>query len=840
MSTYQGPNVSVTQKFELSPPAVAVEDLPSVVVGTAYDVYDKESLGDAPGLTSQTAATSAVAWGFDKVVFDHTVAGKRAFDFYPPRIYVRTTVDDYEVESEDIELNSSSVVLDVTDTYPLITVAEGSSEATVPYYAATTTVTISASDLQTVNITNGAVVTAGIQKGQKVYVNDGGLTLVGIVGQTPTSEDKIKLATPYTAAIAAGTGIEIGIADATLTGYPCNFYDPNADFIADRVRIGDILELNTNDLGEEILATVTSVINKNMLRLFTGTSDTNELLELKSMSDASSTFTGSFNIGSYKLTRLIAFSKRHYEAATGLSIAAVVDTTKFKVAKASFTGDAPTLQDWFTISPTVAQVAAHTRYYRITSLFDDGTNYVIGTDQAIYLDGTDTAYTGGVAERFNMWEPQVSNEIVADFRCIRIEEAGVVKRITSDEDITDAWSKDADISVYNELAWMAATERAAAGGKVIYGVNVDASESDLAGQYAAAFDALKIYDVYSHALGTTDSGVNAIVSAYLEQQSDPYQGHERIAILTYDEDDVYSQGTDTNADMSALGLITNVDAFDTVAAGITVDDLVDIFDANGVYVTQATVTETPDPLTPTQVQTDYSGDALSSYQFKFKTGRAAERANKISAIEYGDRRVKTIWPGYFTADVGNETSLTLPPYYISANIAGRDGRIVASQSYTNMNFTPYGLSNITLNTNFQFTKDELDTIGGGGIDIMIQNASVSQSIRSRHDLTSNMEAVEYREWSITKQADVCAKTYRAAVEPYVGKFNITDDLLRFISTVCSIVSQKLTKTPAIVADASVTAIKRDEVIADKINIYITITVFVAGNYYDIELLIKSR
>lgn len=839
MSTYQGPHVAVTQNFELSPPDVAIEELPSVVVASAYDVYEKESLGNAPGLVSQTAATSAVSWGVDKVVYDHTVAGRRAYDFYPPRAYVRTSVDDYEIESSDIDLTSNAIVLDVADTYPLITVAEGSSEAYVPYYKATTTVTISASDLQTVNITNGAVVTAKIQKGQKVYVDDGGLTLVGVVGQTPTSETKITLATPYTAAIAAGTGIEVGIASDTLTGYPCSFYDPDADFIGDRVQIGDILELNTNDLGEEILATVTSIVNKNMLRLYTGTSDTNEFLELKSMSDASSTFTSTFNVGSYKLTRLIAFSKRHYEASTGLAIAAVVDTTKFKVAKAGFTGDAPSLTDWFTISPTAAQVTAHTRYYQITSLFDDGTNWVIGTDQAIYLDGTDTAYTGGVAERFNMWEQKISNEIVADFRAVRIEEAGVVKRITSNEDITNAWSRDAEISVYNELAWMAATERASAGGRVIYGVNVDASASDLAGQYAAAFEALKIYDVYSHALGTTDAGVNAIVSAYLEQQSAPYQGHERVAILTYDEDNVYLQGSDDDVNIATTGLITNVGAFDTIAAGITVDDLVDIFDADGVYVTQATVTETPDPLTPTQVQTNYSGTALSSYQVKFKTGRAAERANKISAIEYGDRRVKVIWPGYFTANVGDD-SLTLPPYYISANIAGRDSRIVASQSFTNMNFTPYGLSNISLNTNFQFTKDQLDTIGGGGVDIMIQDASVSQTIRSRHDLTSNMQAVEYREWSITKQSDVCAKTFRASVEPYVGKFNITDDLLRFVATVCNIVSQKLTRTPAIVADVSVTAIKRDEVIADKINIYITITVFVAGNYYDIELLIKSR
>lgn len=852
MSTYQGPHVAVTQKFELSPPNIAVEGLPSVVVGTAYDVYEKESLGNAPGLSSGTAggaAVSQLSWGHDKVVFDHTVVGKRGFDFYPPKVYVRAADDDYEIESEDIELDTNGVKFDASDTYPYETVLEGASEAYVPYYSATTTVTISATDLQTVNITNGAVVTANIQKGMKVYVTIAAVkTLVGVVGQAPTSETKIKLATPYTAAVPAGTAIEIGIASDTLTGYPCCFYDPNADFYASKVTIGDILELNTNDLGEEIMATVTSIVNKNMLRVYTDVKDENFLLELKSMQDATSTFTGTFNVASYKLTRLIAFSQTRYEDAESLALVAKVDTKRFTVAKASFSAYAaatglygdPELGFWFTICDDQTQVTNHRRFYEITSLFDDvaSGNWVIGTDEDIYLDNDpDTAYTG-TAEYFNMWDPQITNEVVADFRGVRTDEAGVVKRITSSDDITTAWSRDDDISVYNELAWMAATARAAAGGKVIYGVNVDASEDNLADQYSDAFDALKIYDVYSHALGTTDSGVNAIVAAYLADQSDPYQGHERIAALVYDQDDVFSQGSDTG-NMATTGVITISGSLDPIAAGITVDDEVDIFDTDGVYVSTVNVTETPDPLTPTLIQTDYDSTALSSYTFKFKTARPSEEANKLSVIQYGDRRVKTMWPGYFTADVGDDT-LTLPPYYLSADIVGRDSRIIVSQSFTNMNYTPYGLSNIVLNTNFRYTKDELDTIGGGGIDIMIQSASLSQTIRSRHDLTSNMDAVEYREWSITKQADVCAKTFRSAIEPYVGRYNITDELFAFLAQVCGVVANKLTKTPGIVAAVNVNSIKRDEVIADKVNIYITVTVFVAGNYYDVELLVKSR
>ncbi|HUV65753.1 MAG TPA: hypothetical protein VMW24_17790, partial [Sedimentisphaerales bacterium] len=450
---YQGPNVSVTQKFELSPPAVAIEDLPSVVVGTAYDVYEKESLGNAPGLSSGTsggAAVSRLGWGDDNVVFDHTVAGRRAFDFYPPKVYVRAAIQDYEIEGTDIDLSADGVLLDASDTYPYETVLEGASEAYVPYYALTATVTILASDLQTVNITGGAVVTAKIQKGQKVYVTIAATpTLVGTVGSTPTSEGKIRLATPYTAAVPAGTAIEIGIASGSLLAMPSNFYDPNADFFASRVQIGDILEMNTNDLGEEILATVVSVVNKNMLLLMTDTANDNFILKLKSMADAALTFTATFSVGSYKLTRLIGFSQTRYEDATAIALVSKAAANQFKVAQTGFIaynaalgqfGD-PEVGFWFTISPDATQVATHTRFYKITGLFDDGTNWVISTDEDIYLDGTDTLFTGAVTEYFAMWDPQIENEVVADFRAINDNEVGVVKRITSVSDITTAWSR---------------------------------------------------------------------------------------------------------------------------------------------------------------------------------------------------------------------------------------------------------------------------------------------------------------------------------------------------------------------------------------------------------------
>ena len=133
----------------------------------------------------------------------------------------------------------------------------------------------------------------------------------------------------------------------------------------------------------------------------------------------------------------------------------------------------------------------------------------------------------------------------------------------------------------------------------------------------------------------------------------------------------------------------------------------------------------------------------------------------------------------------------------------------------------------------------MDEIGGGGIDLMIQDAAVTQSIKSRHDLTSDMSAVQLRERSITKQADVSAKTIRAAVAPLVGRYNITSELLRFIGQICSNVATKL-KTDGVIQGLKVNGVKRDEVIDDKINIFLEARAFIAGNYYDITLLVVTR
>jgi len=843
MGTYRGPHVEVTENFETNAPAVALESLPSTAIATAYDVYKKEAIGQVLGILP----TKKVVWGIDDVLFDESVSGKRAYNFYPVKIYADTFFGD--ILLEDVEKDDDGVSIDVDESFTVPN-TDKTDSGYLPYYKKIGTagdVKILGTDLSTVIIVGGNVVTERIRVGEKVFVTiDGGTswTLVGVVGALTGSENKIKLATPYSAAITTGDGITVGAASVDLEDYVDILYDINADFIGKKVKPGDIVVFSSNSIpdseGTPIEATVISIINKNTLRfntdaLISGKIDYDFLKYKASTVSISSTA----DLSSYKIKRLIGFSENY-----GLKIldVQVVDLSNVKLSYPISGNPAMTIGDQFALTTsrpgdrTDERTMDNLRLYTVKTFVINGSDYEVTTDSIIYksVESGEVEFVTG--DYLTAWNPKIISTIKSDFRSIRSQEAGVVKRIASIDDIVSFFCKDTIIDIHNELAYMMQAIYARSGGKVCYGVNVTSKIAEQLTEYTDAIEELKIIDVYSHCFGTTDPGINALMGDYVDGQSDPYEAHERIAHLSYDEEDIYKMGSDTASEIAEDGTMTIDGAFNPSTAGLTVGDKVEITDEDGIFIGTFNVVETPTELDT--IKTDFSDYGLNNASVTFICGRKDAQAVKIGAIKYGNRRIKVMWPGYFIADFGGET-FTLPPYYIAAARCGMDGAITVSQSCTNYTFSLPGLSNIQLNTNYYFRKEQLDEIGGGGVDIMIQDSSMSQTIKSRHDLTSNMDAIEYREWSITKQADSAAKLYRASVNPYVGKYNITDDLIQFLRSVLKIATDVLIKK-TIIKKAEIISVAQDELVVDKINAVIAITVYIAGNYFDIILNIKSK
>jgi hypothetical protein len=839
MMAYRGPHVSVTQQFQTNPPGVAVESLAPALIGTAFNVFSKEKLGEGIGIVGVELPWMSNGVPVSDVIYSRQVIGRRAFDFYAAKAFVNTPFGYVEMNEQKILDTGAGVEVLVDDSYtiPGTVKAVGESQAFIPMFIATGTnvAKIYESQKDVVNIVGGSVVTNKIQVGQKVVI---GSTLVGVVGSLGADETKVKLAAPYdgvyTLGVYQGNSIEIGtgIMD-TAAGNPINLFDPTADFVSAKIKPGDLVSLSSNSLlgTQPFVGSVKAILNKNTIE-FNVKSEAYAFANLLEYKKINVTPGATVPVSSYEIKRLIGFSQdyglRTLDTNAGVPID-VTGPTAFEINQTTLGFSVPLLS----VGDKVAFGSTNSNE-DWSKMGEVATALVVGAVQKYTLkeagvkqDGAPFVDTNYIQAR----NVKVRHSVVSDFRAINGSEAGVAKRITTTDDVVNFFGS---IVPENELAFMCAINLGASGGKVLYAVNVNAASGSLSAEYADALEALKMIECYTHAFGTTDGGVNGLMSGYVDEQSDPYEAHERTGILAYSQDDVYKMG-ESGGSIAAGGLITAVNDFNLVTGGVQKGDQVEVIDNESKLLATYTVTATP--TVANAVQTNGTTTAGANL-FRFVSGRKEDQAVRISNLAVGNRRVSVIWPGWFQAQYGTVTK-DFPPYFISAAIAGMDSGVKVSQSFTNREFAIAGLSNLSLNTSSNFRKAQLDVIGGGGIDLLIQDGAISQLIRSRHDLTSNMDAIEYRERSITKQADTAAKTIRSSLNPYIGKYNITPDLISFLRNVVSIASTQLVKD-GVVASIEITKVQQDPLVVDKINIDCTVTVFVAGNYYDVTLTIKSR
>lgn len=817
--TYKGPNVEVRQNFEITPPAVNVEALPSAVIGAAFDVYSKEKLGDSIGIADVDYAWSVD--GDNKVIYSES-QGTKLFNFYKPLVYAKDSdgLGDFLVTPGTLTASAAPISSDASYKIKDITADNGSY---MPYFSATTAVTVPAnSKVVSVAAGSGKFIDAKLPKGILIVTND---VVLGTLNRVLT-QDTLELtavynvSTPYT-----GTAIYAGAASVATATKPAFIYDPNANYNTEGIKIGDFVAVTSNSLSGAITNASIVSVGDNLLQIFTGTA-TNVNKELLtqlaySLTDyyASTSTAGlTANISSYSVSRFVGFSPKYNTSSPSVTVdgAPVGATLVLSSSFALNTGDKIMIED----DPGAT-------IYTVVS--GSGTTYVL--DQNI---------TGVDTKKVYAWYPSssegITNPIIASYRAVKVDALGTVFK-NSDVDLIGTNGLFGEANVYNELAMMISITSGLNAGRIMYVVAIDPTLSEVT-EYGNALEALKFFDVYSHAIGSDSAAINALLPAYVDEQSAPYEAHERIAVLGYNEDSVYTLGSDTLVSVTG-GLITISGTINLQSIGLSIGDKVSFIDSDS---SEQKVTVTAIPASSSTVQTDYDGTTTTlTNTATFLLGVKSKQTNAIKALgAISNRRVTIVWPGNFKADtvatgtLAAETAVTLPSYYITAAVAGLDGGKKVSQSLTNAGFSIPGLSNIQLGTNSYFRKLELDNAASGGIDIMIQKGNISSVISSRHDLTTNMDAIIYRERSPQKQSDTVAKTFRNSISPYLGKYNITPELLDFFSTLTKGIKKSILKD-GVVAAVTVTSIKRDPDVIDKVVIAVRITVLIANNYVDIDL-----
>jgi len=777
MSNYQGPNVAVEQTFSSAPGAVAVEGLPAAIIGTSYEVFENDSVGEVG-----SAFDTILKYNTDKkVVFDKTVAGQRILDFYAPTVVVSTNGAQYPVDNATFSATGISIPKNLS-----YDISGTVLSASMPYFGTDSAVS---------TVVGGKVVLTQSITGYEIFaglevIRDG--VSIGRVKTVSTDGLTIEL---ETAATNDATAKKIVIGATSTAPTVANTILLNSPISS--VKTGDIIKFTSNISGVnvEYKASVKRVFNNGYaIEINTEASYTTDVsyLDISKVFGFTASCGGStVVITSVKAARLAGFAK----FISNVAFTAVVGENKLTVAAGTASvGDT---------------VKIGTSYFKVIGVNPARTN--------VFISGVATATSGN----YDHFKTTVSSQIRASYRAINVGEVENVRRITGLNDVEKYFGT---VSPFNELAFMASQALAGNGGKVIYAFNLSSAIATISAEYTKALAAMKMFDVYSHAFGT-DFSIASSVLSYVSQQSESYQAHERIARLTYEQKSLYALG-EVNGTY-ASGVLTMV-----APAGTDIDDIVILKDSAGKTLATTKVVGTPGATSVQVKPVTFTGSVASA---EFSIGTAFAKSQRVKALgALSNRRAKIICPGYFTGTV-NGKEMTLPPYFITAYYAGLDDGQKPSQSFTNLGVAIGSITNISLATDTYWDVDLLDEIGSGGIDIIVQDGiTTTNVVKSRHDLTTDMEDVLTREWSITKQVDISAKTLRGVARKFIGVYNITPELIKNLKASLVIAAGALVDGKNI-SGLTIVSINRDEKVADKIVIGVKGTVFVAGNYYDITI-----
>ena len=187
-----------------------------------------------------------------------------------------------------------------------------------------------------------------------------------------------------------------------------------------------------------------------------------------------------------------------------------------------------------------------------------------------------------------------------------------------------------------------------------------------------------------------------------------------------------------------------------------------------------------------------------------------DQANDIAAVAtaFGSKRVSLIWPdqGIIVDDNGDEQ--LVDGSFLCACFAGAKSAYPAQQSFTNLGFPgPYKL----VHSNDYFTKLQMDTLSGAGVNVVVQDA-VGAQVYSRHQHTTDVAVIENSELSIVTAVDKVSLDLMSTLQPFIGKYNITDDFLNFVHDASeqylfSAKSQKAPMCGSLIVDGKVVGVR---------------------------------
>lgn len=291
--------------------------------------------------------------------------------------------------------------------------------------------------------------------------------------------------------------------------------------------------------------------------------------------------------------------------------------------------------------------------------------------------------------------------------------------------------------------------------------------------HAEARDELELHEVYVICPLTTDETIKQAYKTHAESMSTPENKKERVITLGTQDIDWYNSvfttpatGTLTVSGATATLACTSTETVAGNYAVITSPDRV-----AGRYVVTSVSSDTQ------ALTLDYDfGKTVSGCVFTVEesTTKIEKRdAQAAYAAGFGSKRVIVVFPT--VVKVG---STSFDPMYAAAALAGVISGVSPQVPLSNTSLSGFDGRQYS---NDYFTEEYLDYIAGGGNCILVQETDGGALI-IRHQLTTDVSTLDTREISRVKNVDYVAKYLRNMVKPYLGKYNVTEELLTLLKS----------------------------------------------------------
>lgn len=430
------------------------------------------------------------------------------------------------------------------------------------------------------------------------------------------------------------------------------------------------------------------------------------------------------------------------------------------------------------------------------------------------------------------------------YSALRTDLSGAIQAITTTGDLTGILGT---VSDANPLALGVDLAMANAPASTIYAIAVPSN--DLVG-YQTALELAEGMRLYALVPLTQDIGILTLFQQHVDQLSTPQMALWRMALVNtaiptiqdigqYNANMVNSNsGNNTITLVSGKYVLTASNAT-FMSDGVVAGDIVNITAGTGTPAVAGTTVQVLNVISNQQLQVQAMGTAVAvSYYITrnlTKTQQAAAVAAQSTA--FTDKRMVHVQPDLVGITV-NGTVKYLPGYYMACCIAGLIAGLPAQQGFTNI--APAGLESLS-HGNFYFTRTQYDSMAAAGTCLLTQDVQ-SSSPYIRHELTTDMSVLQYREIQQVKNIDFLAYFFHDILKSFIGKWNIVQDSIQAVKMSINaggslLMGQKLPKIGAPLTSYKIASLAQDKTNLDNLDCTLQVTIPTVMNYINIYLTI---